>query len=73
MADQGRAYLVTEAEFKSYWRRSSTQEAARRRAVSAAVEEALRPVGSEGAGNLSNVPVHPADLGAGDLQRRMFR
>ena len=26
-------------------------------------EEALRPVGGESAGNMSDVPVHPADLG----------
>lgn len=31
--------------------------------LSALEEEALRPVGGESAGNLSDVPVHPADLG----------
>lgn len=33
--------------------------------------EALRPVGGEAAGGLSNVPVHPADLGTDNFEAEM--
>ena len=34
-------------------------------------EEALRPVGGESAGNLSDVPVHPADLGTENFDEEL--
>ena len=34
-------------------------------------EEALRPVGGESAGNLSDVPVHPADLGTENFEQEL--
>jgi DnaK suppressor protein len=34
-------------------------------------EEVLRPVGGESAGNLSDVPVHPADLGTENFQEEL--
>jgi RNA polymerase-binding transcription factor DksA len=34
-------------------------------------EEALRPTGGEVSGNLSNVPVHPADLSANDYEEEV--
>ena len=34
-------------------------------------EEALRPVGGEAAGGLSDVPVHPADLGTENFEQEL--
>ena len=34
-------------------------------------EEALRPVGGEAAGNLSDVPVHPADMGTDNFDEEL--
>jgi len=34
-------------------------------------EEALRPVGGESGGNLSDVPVHPADLGTDNFDEEL--
>ena len=34
-------------------------------------EEALRPVGGEAGGNLSDVPVHPADLGTDNFEEEL--
>lgn len=34
-------------------------------------EEVLRPVGGESAGNLSDVPVHPADLGTENFDEEL--
>jgi DnaK suppressor protein len=39
--------------------------------LSALEEEALRPVGGESAGNLSDVPVHPADLGTENFDEEL--
>jgi RNA polymerase-binding transcription factor DksA len=34
-------------------------------------EEAMRPVGGESGGNLSDVPVHPADLGTENFEEEI--
>jgi DnaK suppressor protein len=55
---------MTESELKSYWRRLLSLKKRLGGELSAVEEEALRPAGGEAAGNLSDVPVHPADLSA---------
>jgi RNA polymerase-binding transcription factor DksA len=39
--------------------------------LSALEEEALRSVGGEASGNLSNVPIHPADLGTDNYEEEI--
>jgi RNA polymerase-binding transcription factor DksA len=54
---------MTEAEIRSYSRRLLAMKKRLGGALTALEEEALRPAGGEASGSLSNVPVHPADLG----------
>jgi DnaK suppressor protein len=53
---------MTEAEIKSYRRRLLALKKRLGGELSELEEEALRPIGGEASGNLSDVPVHPADL-----------
>ncbi len=39
--------------------------------LTALEEEALRPIGGEASGSLSDVPVHPADLGTDNFEEEM--
>jgi DnaK suppressor protein len=39
--------------------------------TSAVADEALRMTGGEASGNLSNVPVHPADLGTDNFEQEL--
>ena len=55
--------MLTKAEINSYRRRLLALKKRIGADLSELEEEALRPVGGESAGNLSDVPVHPADLG----------
>jgi RNA polymerase-binding transcription factor DksA len=54
---------MTKAEIDSYRRRLLTLKKRLGRQLSDLEKEALRPVGGEASGGLSNVPLHPADLG----------
>ena len=53
---------MNEAELQSYRQRLLAMKKRLGGDLSELEEEALRPVGGEAAGNLSDVPVHPADL-----------
>ena len=55
--------MLTKAEINSYRRRLLALKKRIGADLSELEEEALRPVGGESAGNMSDVPVHPADLG----------
>lgn len=54
---------MTGAEIKSYRQRLLALKKRHGGVLSQLEEEALRPVGGEASGGLSDVPVHPADLG----------
>jgi RNA polymerase-binding transcription factor DksA len=55
--------MLTKAEIGSYRQRLLALKRRLGGELSELEEEALRPVGGEAGGGLSNVPVHPADLG----------
>ena len=55
--------MLTKAEINSYRRRLLALKKRIGDDLSELEEEALRPVGGESAGNMSDVPVHLADLG----------
>lgn len=54
---------MTATEIRSYRRRLLAMKKRLGDELTLLEEEALRPTGGEAAGNLSDVPVHPADLG----------
>jgi DnaK suppressor protein len=54
---------MTKAELDHYRKRLLEMKKRLMGDVSELVEEIQRPIGGEAAGNLSDVPVHPADLG----------
>ncbi len=54
---------MTKAEINHYRRRLLAMKKRIGGDLTELEEEALRPAGGEAAGNLSDVPVHPADLG----------
>lgn len=60
MGDGGR--VMTEAEINHYRRHLLAMRRRLGADVSELADEALRPVGGEASGNLSDVPIHPADL-----------
>jgi RNA polymerase-binding transcription factor DksA len=54
---------MSQSERLSYRRQLSALKKRLGGALSVLQRDALRPVGGEAAGGLSNVPIHPADLG----------
>ena len=55
--------MLTQAEINSYRLRLLALKKRIGADLSELEEEALRSVGGESAGNMSDVPLHPADLG----------
>jgi len=55
---------MTEAELQRYRERLEAQAARLKDDVAGLHQEALRGLGGEARGNLSNLPLHPADLGS---------
>src|SRR5947209_16969342 len=62
---------MTEAEIESYRRRLLALKQRLGTELTELEEEALRPVGGEAAGGLSDVPVHPADLGTDNYEEEV--
>jgi RNA polymerase-binding transcription factor DksA len=62
---------MTTAEIRRFRRRLIALKKRVGGDLSALEEEALRPVGGESAGNLSDVPVHPADLGTENFDEEL--
>src|SRR5262245_5128525 len=62
---------MTRAEIDHYRRRLLALKKRLGGDLSDLEEEALRPVGGEAAGNLSDVPVHPADLGTDNFEEEL--
>jgi RNA polymerase-binding protein DksA len=62
---------MTKAEMQSYRRRLLALKKRLGGDLSALEEEALHPVGGEASGGLSDVPVHPADLGTDNFEEEL--
>jgi DnaK suppressor protein len=62
---------MTEAEMCHYRRRLLVLKRRLAGDLSELEEEALRPVGGEASGNMSDVPVHPADLGTDNFDQEL--
>jgi len=62
---------MTTAEIERFRRRLIALQKRVGGDLSALEEEALRPVGGASAGNLSDVPVHPADLGTENFDEEL--
>jgi RNA polymerase-binding transcription factor DksA len=62
---------MTEAEIKDYRRRLLALKKRLGGDLSELEEEALRRVGGEASGGLSDVPLHPADLGTDNYEEEM--
>jgi RNA polymerase-binding transcription factor DksA len=62
---------MTQAEIKSYRMRLLALKRRLGGVLTDLEEEALRPVGGEAAGGLSDVPVHPADLGTENYEEEV--
>jgi RNA polymerase-binding protein DksA len=62
---------MTRAELDHFRRRLLALKRRIGGSLSELEEEALRPVGGESAGNLSDVPVHPADLGTENFEEEL--
>jgi DnaK suppressor protein len=62
---------MTRAEIDHYRRRLLALKRRLDGDVSELEEEALRPVGGEPSGGLSDVPVHPADLAGDDYEQQV--
>src|SRR5882724_6240700 len=60
--------MLTKAEINHYRRRLLTLKKRLGGDLSDLEEEALRPVGAEHAGNLSDVPIHPADVSSDEYE-----
>jgi DnaK suppressor protein len=58
----GREEIMTKAEIDHFRRQLLAMKSRLGGELSQLEDEALRPVGGEASGNLSDVPVHPADL-----------
>jgi len=59
---------MTKTEIESYRRRLLAVKKRLGADMSCLEEEALRGIGGEASGGLSNVPVHPADLGTDNFE-----
>ena len=62
---------MTKDDIKRYRRRLLALKKRLGGDLSALEEQALRPVGGEAAGGLSDVPVHPADLGTDNFEEEL--
>src|SRR5262245_11787550 len=62
---------MTEAEVQCYRQRLLALKKRQGGHLSELEEEALRPVGGEASGGLSDVPVHPADLGTDNFEEAL--
>lgn len=62
---------MTRAELDHFRRRLLALKKRIGGALSELEEEALRPVGGESAGGLSDVPVHPADMGTDNFDEEL--
>ena len=62
---------MTKDDIKRYRRRLLALKKRLGGDLSALEEQALRPVGGEAAGGLSDVPVHPADLGTDNFDQEL--
>lgn len=62
---------MTKAEINEFRRRLLALKKRLGGVLSELEEEALRPVGGEAAGGLSDVPVHPADLGTENFEEEL--
>ena len=62
---------MTEAEIDHYRRRLLAMRRRLGADVSELADEALRPVGGEASGNLSDVPIHPADLASENYEEEI--
>jgi DnaK suppressor protein len=62
---------MTETEINHYRRRLLAMKKRLGGDLSELENEALRPVGGEASGNLSDVPVHPADLGTENFEQEL--
>lgn len=62
---------MTEAEIRHFRRQLLALKKSHGSELSQLEEEALRPVGGEAAGGLSDVPVHPADLGTENFEEEV--
>jgi DnaK suppressor protein len=62
---------MTEAEIKHFRRRLLALKKRLGGDLSELEEEAMRPVGGEHSGSLSDVPVHPADLSAVEYEEEV--
>ena len=67
----GQGKPLTTAEIRSYRQRLLGLKRRLGGELSDLEEEALHPVGGEAAGGLSDVPVHPADVGAEDYEEEV--
>jgi DnaK suppressor protein len=62
---------MTKTEMKSYERRLLALKKRMAGELTDLEQEALRAVGGEASGDLSNVPFHPADLGSDNFEEEM--
>src|SRR3954468_16386263 len=62
---------MTKAEINEFRRRLLALKKGLGGVLSDLEEEALRPVGGEAGGGLSDVPVHPADLGTDNFEEEL--
>jgi DnaK suppressor protein len=62
---------MTQAEIQTYRRRLLALKKRLGSALSELEREALRPVGGEASGGLSDVPLHPADLSADNYEEEV--
>src|SRR4051794_17942035 len=62
---------MTKEEINHYRQRLLTLKKRHGGVLSELEEEALRPVGGEFSGGLSDVPVHPADLGTDNFEEEL--
>jgi hypothetical protein len=60
--------MLSKKEIERYRRRLLALQKHLSKDVAELEEEAMHPVGGENSGNLSDVPVHPADLGTDNFE-----
>ena len=63
--------MLSKAEIESYRRKLLALKKRLGADLTALEEEGLRPTGGEAAGNLADVPVHPADLGTDNYEEEL--
>ncbi|HEV3444754.1 MAG TPA: TraR/DksA C4-type zinc finger protein [Gemmataceae bacterium] len=63
--------MLSKKEIERYRRRLLALQKHLSKDVAELEEEAMHPVGGENSGNLSDVPVHPADLGTDNFEEEL--